>query len=108
MTSFMLAAALNIILNATSIKSSNMRTFCSSGAFAMISDMNDGSNSVTRLTPAAKVPSGAEGPNVCPALRACSTQPLVTESTTYRTPNLCVAGAFLKCVYTRCMRTVSD
>lgn len=64
----------------------------------MISDMKEGSNSVTRLTPAAKVPSGADGPTVWPALRACSTHPRVTESTTYRTPNLCVAGAFLKCV----------
>ena len=64
----------------------------------MISDMNEGSNSVTRFTPAAKVPSVADDPKVCPALRACSTHPRVTESTTYRTPSLCVAGAFLKCV----------
>lgn len=44
--------------------------------------MKEGNNSVTRLTPAAKVPSGAAGPKVCPALRACSTHARVTESTT--------------------------
>ena len=44
--------------------------------------MKEGNNSVTRLTPAAKVPSGADGPKVCPALRACSTHARVTESTT--------------------------
>ena len=60
----------------------------------MISVMNDGSNSVTWLTPAAKVPSA---PDDCPAdFRTCSTHCRVTESTTYRTPNLCVDGAFLK------------
>ena len=80
------------------VDSSSWRTFCSSGALEIISDINEGSNSVTRLTPAAKLPSVADGPNACPALRACSTQPRVTESTTYRTPSLCVAGAFLKCV----------
>ena len=48
----------------------------------MISVMKEGNNSVTRLTPAANVPSGADGPKVCPALRACSTHALVTESTT--------------------------
>ena len=104
----MLAAVKHVTLDAMSIVPSSKRTFCSSGAFAMISDMNDGNNSVTWLTPAANVPSGADGPNVCLALRACSTHPRVTESTTYSTPSLWVAGAFLKCMYTRCMRTVSD
>ena len=61
---------------------SSMRTFCSSGALVMMSVMNEGNNSVTRLTPAAKVPSDADDPIVCPALRACSTHARVTESTT--------------------------
>lgn len=62
----------------------------------MMSLMKEGSSSVTWLTPAAKVPSDAAGPDGCPAFFACSTHCRVTESTTYRTPSLCVPGAFLK------------
>jgi len=74
----------------------------------MISFMKAGRSSVTRFTPAAKVPSEAEEPNVCPAFRACSNHCRVTESTTYNTPNLCVPGALLKWVNIFWIRTLSD
>jgi hypothetical protein len=48
----------------------------------MISVIKTGSNSVTLLTPAANVPSGAALPDGWPALRAASTHCRVTESTT--------------------------
>jgi hypothetical protein len=44
----------------------NMRTFCSSGAVWRMSFINTGISSVTRCTPAAYVPSGAELFTVCP------------------------------------------
>lgn len=48
----------------------------------MISVIKTGRSSVTLLTPAAKVPSGAAEPAGWPALRAASTHCRVTESTT--------------------------
>lgn len=48
----------------------------------MISVIKTVSSSVTLLTPAAKVPSGAALPAGWPALRAASTHCRVTESTT--------------------------
>ena len=74
----------------------------------MMSDMKEGSSSVTCWTPAANVPSDTPDPVVCPDLRAWSTHCRVTESTTYKTPSLYGPGAFLKWVYSFWIKTVSD
>lgn len=64
----------------------------------MMSSIKMGMSSVTLLTPAAAVPSGAALLTDWPCCLACSSHFRVTLSTTYKTPSLWVAGAFLKWV----------
>lgn len=68
-------------------------TLCSLGAASSKFCMREGMSSVILRTPEAKVPSSAALPG---AWRSLSSHCLVTESTTKRTPSLCVAGVLLK------------
>lgn len=71
-------------------------TFCVEGAECAMSFIRTGMSSVTRWTPAAKVPSLAEPSTGWPWALACSSHLRVTESTTYSTPNLWSPSVFLK------------